>query len=122
MGKSLGKFLEKIGQELSDVTICGNDGVVRPITKDEQLARAIWEQALGYEVITENADNQESHRVIPPDPKMMQFIIERREGKLITPTDKKPPKLLEKISDLGKAKANDAARRVTDDINDPQEN
>ena len=122
MEKSLGKYLEKIGLELSDGTICGDDGIVRPITKDEQLARAIWNQALGYEVVTENTDGHESHKFFPPDPKMMQFIIERREGKLSTPIDQKSAKLLERISDLGKSKANDAAHQATNDSNETREN
>ena len=122
MGKLLSKYLEKIGEELSDLTIAGNDGVVRPITKDEQLARAIWDQALGYETVTENAEGHKCHRVIAPDPKMMQFIIERREGKSLIPLDTKSAKLLDKISALGKSRANDAAHRATNDNNETHEN
>ncbi len=122
MNESLGKYLEKIGQELSNQTICGDDGVIHPITKDEQLARAIWDQALGCDVVTVNVDGHESHKIFPPDPKMMQFIIERREGKLTTPIDKKQANLLDRISDLNRSKANDAARQATNDSNETQEN
>ena len=115
MERTLGKLLESIGNEIHDSGYTDANGVIRSITKDEQLAREIWRRALGYEQEITNADGSIQHRIFPPDPKIQQFLIERREGKIIQPTEEKSITLLEKISELAKAQLNKAAEEVVKD-------
>ena len=121
MGRSLSKLLEEIGAETYEIGYVDAAGVIRPITRDEQLARAIWRRAFGYEENIINVDKSVTHRVYPPDPKMQQFIIERREGKVVQPPDEKSITLLDKISDLVKQQVNTTAEQVVEnDRNDTQ--
>ena len=115
MKRTLSNFLETIGSELHDTSYVDASGTIRPITKDEQLAREIWRRALGYETEVINADQTVSHRVFAPDPKMQQFLIERREGKFVAPLDDKTTSLLEKISELAKAHLNASAEKIVND-------
>ena len=117
--KKLTEYLEEIGQEIHDASFADTDGVLRPIMKDELLAREIWKRALGYEEESQNADGTVSHRVFQPDPKAQAFIFERREGKFITPPEGKGATLLDKISALTKMKLNlDAEEIVNGDSDD----
>ena len=118
--QSLTHLLEKIGQEIHDRAFVDLDGNFRPITKDEQLARQIWKRALGYEEETANEDGTVVHRRYDPDPKMQQFLIERREGKIVTPPDKETTTLLKKITDLAKSQLNTAAEQSIDDRDNTQ--
>lgn len=113
--KKLVQYLESIGQEIHEPEFVGTDGVIRPITKDEQLAREVWKRALGYEKESVNADGHSSHRVFDPDPKAQAFIFERREGKNAMPDEDKGLSLLEKISDLALGEVNEMTEQVTTD-------
>lgn len=115
MKRSLSKLLEEIGQEVHEQGYLDSAGVIRPITKDEALARQIWRRALGYKEIIENDDGSAMHRVHSPDPKMQQFLIERREGKFVAPLDKETTTLLEKVSELAKQQLNATAEQVVGD-------
>ena len=115
MAKRLTEYLEQIGLEIHDTAYADASGVFRAITKDEQLAREVWKRALGYEEETENSDGTVRHRIYPADPKMQQFIFERREGKNVVPTGEETASLLDKISDLAKSKVNNAAKESVDD-------
>ena len=121
MKRSLSKLLEDIGSEPHPEGYVDRTGTIRAVTKDEALARQIWRRALGYEQEVKNADGSVTHRIFSPDPKMQQFIIERREGKFVTPPDEKTITLLERISELAKNQVNAAAEQVVeDDRNDNQ--
>lgn len=115
MKRSLSKLLEDIGAEIHDEGFADASGVIRPIIKDEALARQIWRRALGYEENIKNGDGTVTHRVYPADPKMQQFLIERREGKLVTPPDEKTTSLLDRISELAKSQMNVAAEKVVNE-------
>jgi len=115
--KKLSKYLEQIGHEIHDKGFVDDAGTIRPITRDEALAREIWKRALGYVKETTNSDGSVSNRYFPPDPKAQAFIFERREGKFITPTDEKSITLLEKISEIAKDQANKVAEETVDDRN-----
>ncbi len=117
--KSLTDYLVAIGQEI-DRSHADVDDTLIPITKDEALARELFNRALGYVVVTENGDGTSSHRVIPPDPKAQQFIFERREGKFVTPQSGRTASLLEKIADITKSQANTFARKAVDGPDAPQ--
>ena len=119
--KKLSNYLEQIGHEIHDTGFVDDAGTIRPITRDEALAREIWKRALGYIKETTNSDGSVSNRYFPPDPKAQAFIFERREGKFVTPIDERSITLLEKISELAKSQLNKAAKEVVDnDRNDTQ--
>jgi len=119
--KKLSKYLEQIGHEIYDTGFLDDKGTIRAITRDEALAREIWRRALGYVTETTNSDGSKSNRYFPPDPKAQAFIFERREGKVIPPTEEKSITLLEKISELAKSQLNRVAEKVVeDDRDDPQ--
>ena len=122
MKRSLSKLLEEIGAESYEEGYVDRTGTkIRVITKDEALARQIWRRALGYEENIVNMDKTVTHKVHSPDPKMQQFIIERREGKFVQPPDEKTISLLDKISEIAKSQVNAAAEQtVEDDRNDTQ--
>jgi len=113
--QSLTHLLEKIGQEIHDTAYADLNGNLRPITKDEQLAREIWKRALGYEREEVNTDGTIVHQRYDPDPKMQQFLIERREGKIVAPPEKETATLLTRISELVKNQMNTAAEKSVDD-------
>lgn len=115
--KRLSKYLEQIGHEIHDASYVDETGTIRPITRDEALAREIWKRALGYEQEVTNADGTVTHRVHSPDPKAQQFIFERREGKFITPIEERSITLLEKVSEIAKDRLNEVAKEVVDDCN-----
>lgn len=118
MAKRLTEYLEQIGREIHDRGHVYADGTVRPITKDEMLAREVWRRALGHEQETTNEDGSVSHRIYPPDPKMQQFIFERREGKIVTPQEEKSIELLDKISEIARSQLNTAAEDIVKDDRD----
>jgi hypothetical protein len=120
MAKRLTDYLDSIGHEIHDEAYVDDGGTIRPITKDERLAREIWKRALGHEEEQQNVDGTVMHRTFPPDPKAQQFIFERREGKFVTPTDEKSMKLLERISEIAKLQINDEAEQAVDDRDTPQ--
>ena len=120
MKRSLSKLLEEIGAEIHEAGFADATGVIRAITKDEALARQIWRRALGYEENIVNLDKTVTHKVYPPDPRMQQFLIERREGKFVQPPDEKTISLLDKIGEIAKNQVNTAAEQVVDDRDDSQ--
>lgn len=115
MARYLSDYLKAIGQEIHDSSYTDDTCTIRPITKDEALAREIWKRALGYEVKTVNADGTVGHRLFPPDPKAQEFIFERREGKIVVPTDDKSTTLIDKITDITKFNMNKMAEDAVDD-------
>ena len=107
--KQLVEWLEKIGTETHEDVSIDDDGNIITRTKDEELARLIWKQALGYtrEILDENG-SVIKRDFVKPDPKMQQFIIERREGKCpavegdggMTATDKILGQTKESLNDM----------------------
>lgn len=118
MTRSLTKLLEEIGAETYEIPYVDASHTIRPITRDQALARQIWRRALGYEEETKNTDGTVRHIICPPDPKMQQFIIERREGKIVQPPDEKSITALERIDELVKQQLNAAAKQVVDNDRD----
>ena len=121
--KSLSDWLEEIGGETvvdnDDINTTDGSYVVR--TKDELLARQIWQRALGWEETSE--DDTGTHVTIhSPDPRAQVFIIERREGKMVTPSDDKSLTPLDRVSDMVQKDINDAAEAAVSDDEAPPEN
>ncbi len=128
MAKKLSDYLRSIGLEVHDPIYCDDKGNIRPITKDEVLARAIFDRALGYETEVTNADGSVSHRVFQPDPKAQSFIFERREGKIVIPVeDNNAPALVDKMRDIVKREINTVAQELArgnstdDNTQDPED-
>ncbi len=114
-GKKLSDYLMIVGKEIHDNAYMDDDGVVRPITRDEALARVIWRRALGWSETIPGENGTFRHLDHLPDPKAQVFIIERREGKNIIPVEELGRTLLDKISDLAKDRANAAAEKSIDE-------
>jgi len=114
MGKGLSDYLKTIGQEVHETSYVDATGTLRPITKDEALAREVWKRALGCEEEIKNEDGTATHRVFAPDPKAQQFIFERREGKIVILPDEGSITLLEKISELTKTRLNKIAEDIAE--------
>jgi len=108
---SISDLLTRIGQETATRTL--EDGVTRQaVTKDELLARALWDEALGYIEHIVDASGGTTPIQHPPNAKIMQLIIERREGKNINITEDESAKLLDKVSDLAASRANSMAEDI----------
>lgn len=119
--RSLTDYLKTIGHENHDTAYMDETGTLRPITKDEQLAREIWRRALGYTEKMVNPDGTPGHRAYAPDPKAQEFIFIRREGKNAVPQDEEDKaRILKRVSDVAKQSLNEAAKKIIDDKNDTQ--
>ena len=116
MAQKLSDYLKSIGQEIHDRGYTDDEGVIRPITKNEMLGREVWKRALGYEEEIANADGSVIHRTFLPDPKAQSFIFERIEGKVVTPTEETSIVLLEKIGEIARNRINAAAEEIVDDL------
>lgn len=125
MAKSLHNWLEDIGQEEILEPTEDKTGAIQAMTKDEKLARSIWQRALGYQETIEHPDGMVSHTTHPPEAKAQQFIIERREGKFADPTkDIHRPKPLDRIQEKFKNATNKTASQSLNenDDSDPSTN
>ena len=116
MAKTLGDYLRSIGQE--EYSYVDETDTIQVITKDEMLCRWVVKMALGYEDKSINADGGVSCRTYPPDKKMLMFIFERREGKVVIPQEEKSIVALEKVSELLKAQVNAEAEDIVGDSDD----
>ena len=108
-----------VGQEIHDAAYADEDGTLRPITREEQLAREIWKRALGWEEEVPTTNGQSTHRVHAPDAKAQEFIFERLEGRATILQDESSTALVDKISEVVRAKMNEDAKQAVDnDRND----
>lgn len=98
--RALTKHLQALGQEAVTINDAGD-----PITREEALARLLWNMALGW---TEKARNDEGNWVEvihKPVAWAMQAVWDRREGKV-------PQAIGE---DEGRIKASDKVRELAKD-------
>jgi hypothetical protein len=109
----LSRYLRQIANEKteSDGSLNPGDGRVRMMSKAEALARQIWRLALGWkEDVKVEKDGKvkmvEKHH--PPDPKFVDIVLDRIEGKVAAQGEDKVKKqpLSERVSDLAKRKLN----------------
>lgn len=104
--RALTKHLQSLGAEAHTML---DDGT--PITREEALARLLWNMALGY---TEKTLNDEGHWVETyhkPVAWAMQAVWDRREGKVPTAIgeDENRVKASDRVRDLAKARLNSLA-------------
>ena len=116
MAQKLSDYLTSIG--LEETGIIDSDGTIKVLTNDELLAREVWKRALGYEAVTKNGDGVETHRIFAPCPKAQAFIFERREGKVVTPTEETSITLVEKLDELIKSQVNAEAEKIVEEPDD----
>jgi len=113
-GMMLSKFLRQIGQERTEVA--GSDtetGQPRLVSKAEQLARTIWQLALGWkeEVVEEDLKTSHKKRVVKehkPDNTMISLVFDRLEGKVAATESEKSKKqpLSQRVNDQAKKRVN----------------
>jgi hypothetical protein len=101
--------LKAIGNEVSDDI--ANDGT--PLTKFEQLARLVWNRALGHKESIEGPDGKIIEVVHKPDKGFISTIFDRVEGR-VAPTaaldDKKKASLADRIGEQSKSRLNRLAK------------
>lgn len=119
MPQGLSEWLERIGQEWF-IQGAHPDGTIIQRSNDEQLARLIWERALGQQIKTEHEDGSISVDVLKPDPRAQQFIFERREGKMTQPVEDRGITALDRVDEAIAGEMNKAAEAIVDD-NDSSE-
>ncbi len=119
--KQLVEWLERIGAETHDDVTIDDEGNFIARTRDEELARLIWKQALGYtrEICDEHGAVIKKD-FVRPDPKMQQFIIERREGKCPAVEGASGMSATDKILEQTKESLNDLAEQAVHGDNSEQ--
>ena len=99
--KRLNYLIEKLG--LESITV---DDEGTPITRFEQLARIIWNKALGY---TERDEKTGAEIKYNPDKHFIDMIYDRMEGKIpaaASGSDGKKASLADRVSDQTKSRLN----------------
>ncbi len=74
--KALSKHLDAIGQEAHTITADGTQ-----VTKEEALARLLWDKALGYTETIRDDNGTQKEIVHKPESWALEYIYERKEGK-----------------------------------------
>ena len=111
--KAITEGLNKLGAQAHTVS---DDGT--PITRDEALADLIWKYALGYTETyfeTDDRGNKVKREVRhPPASWAMQYIVERREGKVAPAVQEENVgmKAADKVRELAKSRINALAKAV----------
>jgi hypothetical protein len=103
-GQMLSKHLRRIGLEQTECSdLDPNTGKARMMSKAEALARVTWKLALGY------ADGDGKYH--EPNPKFVDIVYDRLEGKVATDKDAIPKKqpLSKKVDDQAKKRLNSMA-------------
>lgn len=104
--RALTKHLNAIGQEAHTIDDAGN-----PISKEEALARLLWDFALGFTEETRDDEGTLKKVKHKPAPWAMQYIYDRKEGRT-APTimeDEGRIRAADKVRDLAKNRANQLA-------------
>lgn len=107
--RNLTKHLNVLGMEAHDVLPDGT-----PMSREEKLARLLWDRALGYEEETRDADGNRKTIKHKPEAWAMQYIYERKEGKT-TPApqeDNQRIKASDRVRELAQERLNQIAKKV----------
>lgn len=75
--RALTKHLQLLGQQIHTIDDDGN-----PITREEALARLLWNMALGYEEKTRDDEGNLKTVYHTPVAWAIQLVYDRREGKV----------------------------------------
>jgi hypothetical protein len=113
-GAVLSKYLRALALDVESINDDGD-----PITKAQVLAALVWKHALGYKemVHRKNKDGVmvDEEEVHGPDWRAIETLYNRIEGKIpVAVVEEQGRSLTEKVSELGKARANSLARAAAD--------
>lgn len=102
-GKHLTEELRKLAVEAVDITPDGD-----PITRQQKLARMIWNYALGWSEKLRDADGNLVEKIHPPVAWAMQYLYERMEGRApnAMPESEAGIKATDKVRELAKQRLN----------------
>lgn len=98
--RALTRHLNELGREVHTVNDAGD-----PITREEALARRLWDMALGWEEQTRDDEGNLKTVKHPPVAWAMQYVYDRKEGRTA-------PTVLE---DEGRVRAADKVRELAKD-------
>ena len=103
-GAILSKYLRALALDVESIDDTGD-----PITKAQKLADLVWKYALGA------VDEKDSTKKAPPAVWAIELLYNRIEGKIpLAVVEDQGRSLTEKVSDLGKARANSLAEASTE--------
>lgn len=105
-GAILSKYLRALAMDIHTVD---DDG--KPVNKAAVLAKLVWQHALGFE----ERDPDDPNKMTPHKPATwaIELLFNRIEGKIpLAVVEDQGRSLAEKVSDLGKARANALANDV----------
>jgi type III secretory pathway component EscU len=106
-GAILSKYLRSLALDMETVNDEGD-----PVTKAAALAKFVWQAALGYRTVDVKNGSVIVHE---PDWRAIELLYNRIEGKVpVAPPEDNSQSLADKVSDLGKARANSLARAATE--------
>ena len=104
-GAILSKYLRALALDVESIDDTGD-----PITKAQKLAQMVWDYALGFK------DADDPKKKNPPAVWAIELLYNRIEGKIpLAVVEDQGRSLTDKVSDLGKAKANSLATAATEE-------
>lgn len=106
-GAILSKYLRALALDIETQDDKGD-----PVTRAAALAQFVWKAALGYKELDVKTGKETAHE---PDWRAIELLYNRIEGKVpvATPEDNSQS-LADKVSDLGKARANSLCKAATE--------
>jgi hypothetical protein len=103
-GAILSKYLRALALDIESMDDSGD-----PVTKAQKLAELVWKHALGF------TDEKDPTKRIPPATWAIELLFNRVEGKIpLAVVEDQGRSLTDKVSDLGKAKANSLAEAASE--------
>ena len=107
-GAILSKYLRALALDIESMSDDGD-----PITKAQKLADLVWKYALGI------TDEKDPTKKAAPAVWAIELLYNRIEGKIpLAVVEDQGRSLTDKVSDLGKAKANSLAEASTEEDSD----
>lgn len=108
-GPILSKFLRSLAL---DIETTDDDG--DPVTKAAALAALVWKYALGFTEVDVKTNTELKHE---PDWRAVTLLFDRIEGKVISaPPEEIGHSLVEKVTEMGRARANSLAKAAAEDM------
>ena len=109
-GAILSKYLRALALDVETTDADGD-----PVTKAQALATLVWKHALGFSKREPTEKNPNQMIEIPPATWAITLLYDRIEGKIpLAVIEDQGRSLIDKVSDLGKAKANSLATASVD--------
>jgi hypothetical protein len=106
-GAILSKYLRALALDMETVNDDGD-----PVTKAAALAKFVWQAALGYRSVDPKNGSVIVHE---PDWRAIELLYNRIEGRIaIAPPEEVGHSLIEKVTEMGRARANSLAAAATE--------